>query len=195
MTLTNSRALSHTGETDKAESATKNLGGGSHVRWYAAQAHQQQESRAAYQISRQGFRAWLPQIATGPLDATVIRVMFPGYLFVQFDITRDQWRPIAHTLGVRRLFGSTPEKPTPVREGIVEALMARGRASDGVYDARVPPPSLVGQHVRVTAGPFVGFEGICGMSDSERVQVMLTMFGRETAIGAKRGDVEIVSAN
>lgn len=164
------------------------------ARWYCAQTLQQQEHRALTELSKQKYRTWLPQIATGPLDKTAIRVMFPGYLFVQFDITADRWRPICSTYGVRRLFGPTPERPTPVRAGVIEALMARGRAGDGVYDDRIAAPSLVGLSGTLTAGPFSGFEGVCRMSTDQRVAVMITMFGREVKVEAARAEFKVQAA-
>lgn len=162
-------------------------------RWFCAQTHHHQEHRAFYELIKQGYHAWLPKIATGPLDATVVRVMFPSYLFVEFDPNRDRWRPICSTYGISRLFGAGPERPLPVRVGVIEALKAREQPGTGVYDERIAPPSLEGQTLRLKAGPFEGFEGLCAKSDSARVTVMLSMFGRATEVQAGRDDVVIVA--
>ena len=87
-----------------------------------------------------------------------------------------------------------PKLLTLVHAGVIEALMARGRAGDGVYDDRIAAPSLVGLSGTLTAGPFSGFEGVCRMSTDQRVAVMITMFGREVKVEAARAEFKVQAA-
>src|SRR6185312_12256953 len=105
------------------------------------------------QLERQGFATFLPKLPKTIRHARRLSVRlaayFPGYLFVQLDLTRQRWRSINGTLGVAYLVGSG-ERPAPVPRGVVEALAA---AADerGVLAG---PPLQAGQKVRILAGAF-----------------------------------------
>ncbi len=49
-------------------------------------------------------------------------------------------------------------------------------------DTREPPYPREGQHMRVTEGPFTGFDGTVVSTDEShrRVQILVTFFGSET---------------
>lgn len=124
----------------------------------------------------------------------VIRPLFPGYLFVELDLSTQDWGSIGRTQGVKRLL-STPElRPLPVPIGFVEGLMAQGRAGDGAIDpgatAKFPVLSP-GQQVRVTVGGS-DLDAIVRMSAEERVWVLLRLFDRETVTEVPRGSVREV---
>ena len=169
------------------------LGCGSHSgpRWYCIQSRQHLAQAATRRLSDQGFTVYLPRIATGPLAAEVVKLLFPGYLFARFDTSTDQWRCIWGTFGVSRVMGANPERPQPVPHGVVEELISRGRA-DGVIDERISPPSLEGRTLRIRSGAFAGFEGVCQMSTDQRVRLLLSMLGRDVAVEALRAEVETV---
>src|SRR5258706_16252721 len=77
------------------------------ARWYAVNCLSNREFLASSQLRNQGFRTFLPRRLTTRRHArkfdTVMRPLFPGYLFVQLDLSRDRWRSINGTLGVVRL--------------------------------------------------------------------------------------------
>ncbi len=74
------------------------------VRWYAVRTQPNQEARAEHQLQRQGFATFLPRIGKSVRHARKLRQvrapLFPGYLFVQLDLTRDRWRAVNSTYGV-----------------------------------------------------------------------------------------------
>lgn len=166
-------------------------GSNSGPRWYCIQARQHLAAAAERRLRDQGFTVFLPRFATGPLSAEVVKLLFPGYMFARFDVTKDQWRRIWGTYGVSRVMGANPEHPQAVPVGVVEALIAKCRP-DGVIDDRVALPSLVGMTLRVTGGAFAGFEGVCQMSTDDRVRLLLTMLGRDVPVEALRAEVEAV---
>lgn len=159
-------------------------------RWYCLQAYPRMEAQVMGRLAAQGLQTHWPRMVDydrrgGP--ATVS--MFPGYLFARFDIGIDRWQCIPSTIGVRRLFSSAPERPTPVPAGLVESLISRGRAGDGVIDTKAPAFPLEGAAVRMVAGPFESFEGICTWSSGHRVRVLLDILGRNVPVEADRADV------
>src|SRR5258708_12278417 len=97
------------------------------ARWYAVNCLSNREFLASSQLRNQGFRTFLPRRLTTRRHArkfdTVMRPIFPGYLFVQLDLSRDRWRSINGTLGVVRLVGHS-EAPSPAPVGAIEAMQS-----------------------------------------------------------------------
>lgn len=174
------------------------------TRWYCWQSHPGAEFLALLELNRQGFATHLPLFCDrqrhalrrgGRVTASPppILPLFPGYGFVAFDIGADRWRAVASTRGVKRLFGSAPERPSPVPRGMVEKLIGEqgpdGYRDDGRAAARLPSIPT-GAAVRITEGPFEGFVGICGLSADRRVQVLLDVMGSRSQLSLARGAVE-----
>ena len=181
--------------------------------WFVIRTVGRQENRALVSVSALGFRTYLPLIVEhAPRRPARIMPLFYGYLFARFDPWRDQWGAIRAVPGVAGILstrgdpgrkGSTrreelptePPRPIPVPECVVESLMARGRAGDGVIDDAAVPfadPFPVGELARVLDGPFTSFEGICTWSSGERVKLLLDIFGRAAETEMARSAVESV---
>jgi transcriptional antiterminator RfaH len=168
---------------------------GSHggLRWYCAAAAPRREVDARDALEDAGFAAFLPLVAVTIRHARKERVeqraVFPGYLFVALDVSRPGWRLAAHTKGIRRLFGSTPERPTPLPIGLVERMLAVGFDQPIVADV-TPALIAAGADVRITDGPMLDHRGICQWDDGTRCRVLLSILGREIEVVLKRGQVE-----
>ncbi len=162
---------------------------GSHpgARWYCAQTVPGREAEVGVRLEAQGFGAFLPMVVVERAGKVAMVPAFPSYLFTRFDVAVDRWRCIHSTRGVRRLFGSTPERPTPVPDRAIAVLLAEGWAKPVMVDL---PALLPGQAVRVCDGPFLGQHGECLWSEADRVALMLTMFGRPTPVLLERRQVE-----
>lgn len=158
-------------------------------RWFCIQTFPRAEELAISELLAQGFEAHLPRERTERLvrrfrkpDEFVVTIkpFFRGYLFARFDREVDYWRPIASTAGVRRIFGTAPERPTPVPVGVVEALIARS-APDGIIDGRSSmvrlEAILVGEKVRFLEGPFADLTAVCTWSNSKRVRLLMEVMG------------------
>jgi transcription antitermination factor NusG len=81
---------------------------------------------------------------------TISAPLFPRYIFVVVDCTRDRWRSINGTLGVDRLlmYGGEPQ---PVPHGVVENLITAADLEGNIrFDLRLKE----GQTVKVMAGPL-----------------------------------------
>jgi len=142
-------------------------------RWYLVRALTGRETFAVEQLERQGFVTFLPKQPRTIRHARRLTVRlaayFPGYLFVQLDMTRQRWRSINGTLGVACLVGPA-ERPSPVPKGVVEALIVAADAR-GVLDG---PPLQAGQQVRIIAGAFADRLAIIDrLDDAGRVRVLL----------------------
>jgi transcriptional antiterminator RfaH len=124
------------------------------MRWYAVYTRPHNEARALEHLLRQGYSAYLPryrtQISHARRHQTVLRPLFPRYLFAGIDRVSMPWRPILSTVGVADVVRAGDE-PAPVPSGIVTAIREREEA--GGFDRLNPCQSLrLGELVRVTAG-------------------------------------------
>ena len=152
-------------------------------RWYAVHTQPHAESRACAHLTRQGYRIFCPRFRKTVRHARqttrTLAPLFPSYVFVQLDISRDPWRSVNGTYGVIRLVmqGDTPR---PVPAGIVEA-MQMSLCADGAINWA---PSLrLGQRVQISDGPFTDFVGTLEQLDaSGRVRVLLDLLGRSVSV-------------
>ena len=154
-------------------------------KWYVVHCRVNAEQRAEINLERQDYEVWLPMYHKTRRHArrveTVLRPLFPRYLFVRLDLSSQLWRPILSTFGVHTIV-STAEGPLAIDDEIVAALRARADA-EGVFEiAR----SVInpGDQVRVQGGPMADLEGIFQVElDSDRVLILLKLMGREVQIG------------
>lgn len=155
-------------------------------RWYAVHTQPHREMRAAAQLERQGFHAFVPQTLKTVRHARrfrrVKRPFFPRYLFVAFDADRDQWRSVNGTFGVTRLV-MAGERPQPAPRGLVEGLRAM-TTKDGVleFSPRLEP----GQRVCILSGPFAEQIGeLQEIDEKGRVRILLDLMGGKVPVTSK----------
>jgi transcriptional antiterminator RfaH len=155
-------------------------------RWYVASTAQHLEGRALVNLQAQGFATYLPRRTKTIKHARQFRTiegpLFPGYLFVAFDLSRESWRAINGTFGIRSLIMSG-ERPAPVPVGVVEALMAM---QDSLGRISFASNLQLGKEVRLLAGPFAEMVGqLVACDDAGRVQVLLNLLGTQVHVRTK----------
>ena len=164
------------------------------MRWYAIYTRPHDETKALEHLLRQGYSAYLPryrtQISHARRRQTVLRPLFPRYLFAGIDRASMRWRPILSTVGVGDVVRSGDE-PTPVPSAIV--AMIREREEAGGFDRLDPRQSLrIGELVRVTAGALEDMVGrLVELRDQDRVVVLLELLGRAVPAQLRAEAVEI----
>jgi transcriptional antiterminator RfaH len=154
-------------------------------RWYVVHTQANAENKASANLARQGFSTYLPRYLKRRRHARrvdlVAAPLFPRYLFVKVDMAVQRWRSIYSTIGVSRLV-SNGDHPAPVPECVVNFLKSRENAS-GLIKLDQQPKFRVGDQVRVVEGAFSDCLGIYdGMSDRERVEVLLDLLGRKVRV-------------
>jgi transcriptional antiterminator RfaH len=163
-------------------------------RWYVAQTHPRAEAKAAAHLERQGFPTYLPRYLKRRRHArrvdTVAMPLFPRYLFVAVDMATQRWRSIRSTIGVMQLV-CNGEEPAAISNRIIEGLKSReGRLGFVQLDQR--PMFRPGDKLRVIDGVFCDSLGLFeGMSDNERVTILLDLLGRKVRVML---DAELVTA-
>lgn len=169
--------------------------------WYVVQTHQKKESVADKNISNQGFETFLPTCVEQTIRRGEKRErtqpLFPGYMFVEFDPDQDRWFSILHTYGVKRLFSVIPVtkdkdysyiRPLSIPTSIITSLKKQV----------VPDPSPIkqviarGTRLRITKGHFEGREGICQMSSTKRVILLMQVMNGELEVSFTADSVELI---
>lgn len=157
------------------------------VRWYLVQSHPHAEQKALTNLSRQGFTSFLPAQRRTVRHARQVRSvmapLFPRYLFVRLDLTRDRWLSVRSTFGVSSLF-TMRDAPVPVPRGVVEGMLT---SLDEEGAVRLDQGLAPGQDVRVLDGPFTDLVGVLErLDDNGRVRVLLQIMGSQVAVRMDR---------
>ena len=111
----------------------------------------------------------------GGVRKIVSKKIFPGYVLVKMYMTDESWYVVRNTRGVTGFVGPA-SKPVPLTEEELHNL--------GIKE-KLPAIDLkVGDEIRVTSGPFEGFDGLIEEINLEKrkVKVNISMFGRETPV-------------
>ena len=116
--------------------------------WYVIHTQPRAERLAERHLAEQGFRVFVPKTVRTTRHARRVQQslvpLFPRYIFVTLDLTRDRWYPINGTVGVSRLI-TAADRPLQLPVGFVEEIIAAGgfvsvntgSAPDGKPDFRV----------------------------------------------------------
>lgn len=150
-------------------------------RWYVVVTQPNNEGRAEEHLLRQGFSVYLPRYRRTRRHArkteTVLRPLFPRYLFVGLDLARDRWRSVQSTFGVQGLV-TVGDRPSAVPDAVIEAILQR-QDDDGLILMGAPALPK-GTKVRILDGIFEDAVGLFERAAGEqRVAVLLQLLGRE----------------
>lgn len=119
------------------------------------------------------------------------RNFFPGYILLEAALIGE----VAHTLrnltNVIGFLGDGEEMATPLRLSEVNRILGKVDELAGT-DEEISVPFFVGETVKVTSGPFNGFNGIIEDVNEEKkkLKVMVKIFGRKTPLELGFMDVE-----
>ena len=118
---------------------------------------------------------------------TYDRKVYPGYVLVKMVYSDDTWHVIRNIRGVTGFVGSSSNDPTPLTEEEVYQM--------GVEKREIVVNYAVGDTVRILDGPLSSFTGVVEdiEVDKNSVSVIVSMFGRETAVEFELDQVEVIS--
>ena len=124
------------------------------------------------------------------------RNVFPGYILVRMDLYDDlgniqekAWSLARNVQGVLGFLGDA-SRPTPLTDQ--EAADILGVENESAAAPVAVVKFDIGEVVRITNGPFEGFEGTVTEIDGERglLKVMVSIFGRSTSLELESWQVE-----
>ena len=127
------------------------------------------------------------EITESGASKTYDRKVFPGYVLVKMVYSDDTWHVIRNVRGVTGFVGTSSNDPTPLTEDEVYQM--------GVEKREIVVNYSVGDTVRILDGPLSSFTGTVDSIEIENnaVNVIVSMFGRETSVEFELDQVEVVS--
>lgn len=172
------------------------------VRWYVVHAltgHEQKVKaaidRAADERSLGGliYGVLVPaeEVTTQTKHGKGVRkkVFFPGYVLVQMKVSEESWGFVRRTAGVTGFVGSG-STPTPLSDEEIQIVLdqVEGRKPQLEVEFDFEERDVV----NITSGPFANFSGVVEeiYPDRGKCKVMVTVFGRATAVELDIAEVE-----
>jgi transcriptional antiterminator NusG len=163
-------------------------------RWYSVSVLSNFEKKVAEQIRTAVVEAGLEEEIDEVLVPTeeVIEVrrgkkvtserrFLPGYVLVRMEMSSRGYHLISSINRVTGFLGPQG-KPMPMRDAEVNQILNR------VEEGEIAPRNLIrydiGERVKVTDGPFEGFDGMVEEVDEShsRLKVSVSIFGRATPV-------------
>lgn len=127
------------------------------------------------------------EITESGASKTYDRKVYPGYVLVKMVYSDDTWHVIKDVRGVTGFVGSSSNDPIPLSDDEVYAM--------GVEKREIIVNYNVGDTVRILDGPLSSFTGTVEEIDVDKnaVNIIVSMFGRETSLEFELDQVEVVS--
>lgn len=175
------------------------------MRWYVVHAYSGMEKSVqralSERIERAGMQDKFGQILVPSEEVVEVkngqkaiteRRLFPGYVFVEMEMTDDTWHLVKNTSKVTGFIGGKSNKPTPIPPNEVTKIMQQVR--EGVEKPRPKVLYEIGEVIRIKDGPFTDFNGNVEEINYEKskVKVTVTIFGRATPVDLDFSQVEKV---
>ena len=190
---------------DGAPAAAAATHSGGNKRWYVVHAYSGMEKSVqralTERIERAGMQDKFGQILVPSEEVVEVkngtkavteRRLFPGYVFVEMEMTDDTWHLVKNTSKVTGFIGGKSNKPTPIAPHEVAKIMQQ--VQEGVEKPRPKVLYEVGEVIRIKDGPFTDFNGNVEEVNYEKskVRVTVTIFGRATPVELDFSQVEKV---
>ena len=142
------------------------------------------------EVEREGYSAKIDQVFVPSENIVEMRdgkkrvrnkVFFPGYLLIKMDMDKETKYMIENTSGVMSFVG--PQGlPQSLKQEEINRILGIVEGSKG--KEVVKSLFIVGDHVKVTDGPFLDFSGFVKEVNDEKqkLKVSVSIFGRPTPV-------------
>ena len=173
-------------------------------KWYVLRAAGGKEKKAKEylekEIERRGLQDLVSQVLVPTEKVYKIRdgkrvcterLFFPGYVLIEAELTgelqhiiRNEVPHMSGFLTEKRDVGKTQEKvPVPIREDEVRRILGE-QDQQATSEVETVVDYKVGDAVKITDGPFEGFDGTVEdiVEDRSKLKVMVMIFGRKTIL-------------
>ena len=127
------------------------------------------------------------EITEAGASKTYERKLYPSYVFVKMVYSDETWHAVRSIRGVAGFVGASGNDPFPLTEEEVYEM--------GVEKREIVVSYAVGDTVKILDGPLTSFTGRVESIevDKNRVNVVVSMFGRETSVEFELDMIEVVS--
>jgi transcriptional antiterminator NusG len=116
------------------------------------------------------------------------KTTFPGYVFVEMQMSEEAWHLVKETPKVTGFIGN--QRPQEVKPPHIEDL--RKGITEGAVKPKPRQQFQEGDEVRVIVGAFANFSGTVQevKPDKQKLKVMVSIFGRPTPVELDFSHVE-----
>ena len=176
----------------------------SNKKWYVLRAAGGKEKKAKEYLEKEIERRSLQDLVSQVLVPTekvytvrngkrvcTERLFFPGYVLIEAELTgelqhiiRNEVPHMSGFLTEKHDVGKTQEKrPVPIREDEVRRILGE-QDEQATSETETVVDYTVGDAVKITDGPFSGFDGTVEeiVEDRSKLKVMVMIFGRKTIL-------------
>ncbi len=178
-----------------AEGDRDEAGAGAAKAWFCLYTKPRMERRVHQLLRSQGVEGYLPELPASSQDRRqgISHPFFPRYLFARLALPEDtSW--VRWTPGLVNIV-NTDGAPIPIQDGVIETLreqveaLAETRAAQGRFRR--------GERVRITDGPFQGYEGVFDrrLSGAGRARILVQFLRRETPYEVETGWLAAADGN
>ena len=163
--------------------------------WFLVKTKPRQERRAAENLERQGVVSFCPMVNMGKISRgrrmVVEEVLFPGYLFVNFDQHKVSATSIRSTRGVSQ-FVSFSGKRGACARGARRPRAARAALEEGIDSPSLPKP---GDQLEILDGPFRGLNGVFSQPDgNSRAIILIKLLNQQIKASMPLRDLKLNAA-
>ena len=165
------------------------------LKWYVLKAVSGQENKVKSYIENEIHRLGMGQYVTQvviPMEKVIVlrngkkvpkeKPYYPGYLMVEAHLIGEIPHIIKNIPGVISFLSLTKGgDPVPMRKSEVNRML--GKMDElSEFPTEMEIPYTIGESVKVTDGPFNGFNGTIEkiLEDKKKVEVSVMIFGRKT---------------
>ena len=174
--------------------------GESNKKWYVLRAAGGKEKKAKEYLEKEIERMGLQDLVSQVLVPTekvykirdgkrvcTERLFYPGYVLIEAELTGElQYiirNEVPHMSGVLTEKRDSEKVPVPLRDDEVRRILGE-QDEMAVTEAETVVDYNVGDAVKITDGPFAGFDGTVEeiVEDRSKLKVMVMIFGRKTLL-------------
>ena len=164
------------------------------LNWYSLRVISGKEKKIRdsllYEVDREGYGSKIDQVFVPSENIIEMRdgkkkvknkVFFPGYLLIKMDMDKEVKYLIENLTGVMNFVGPQGNPQTLKHEEVNRIL----GVVEGSKDKEIVKSLFkVGDHVKVTDGPFMEFSGFVKEVNDEKqkLKVSVSIFGRPTPV-------------
>ncbi len=148
--------------------------------WYALWAKPHKELTVSKVVQTEDIDVFLPMVKVKPKNprAAKIKPYFPGYLFIKADLDQYGANHFNWMVGAHGLV-SFDKEPVVIPDIFIDKLKEKVSQIEEMGGI-IPKDYEKGDVVRITTGPFAGYDAMFDMrlQGKDRVQVMLAFLSQ-----------------
>lgn len=123
---------------------------------------------------------------------------FPGYIFVEMELTKPAWHLVKNTPKVSGFLGGNTPRPVPQTQmdKMLGKTQPEAQAAPEIPEELPDVVYAVGDSVRVKSGAFANFSGDIEEVnvDKRKIWLSVSIFGRPTRVEVDFAEVEALEA-